>query len=160
MGKNAPGRVALMSIRPEFADAILSGEKAVEFRKRPVADDVSHVLIYATLPVGALLGWFAVRGQSTMSPKGLWSQFRAVGGISKTRFFEYYAQRELGTGILVDSARRFREPIPLANLGPALRPPQSFQYLTDAQADTFFKMVSITPHGSTHTGVHALAFTG
>ena len=141
MGKNAPGRVALMSIRPEFAEAILSGEKVVEFRKRPVADDVSHVLIYATMPVGSLVGWFAVRGQTTMSPKGLWSTFRAVGGISKSRFFEYYDQREHGTGILVDTAARFPEPVPLTELGTSLRPPQSFQYLTPAQADTFFKMV-------------------
>jgi predicted transcriptional regulator len=93
-----------MSIRPEFANAFLSGEKVVEFRKRPVADDVSHVLIYATMPVGSLLGWFAVRGQQTMSPKGLWSTFRAVGGISKSRFFDYYDQREHGTGILVETA--------------------------------------------------------
>lgn len=125
MGKNAPGRVALMSIRPEFANAILSGEKVVEFRKRPVADDVSHVLIYATMPVGSLLGWFTVRGQTTMSAKGLWSTFRAVGGISKSRFFEYYDQRERGTGILVETAGRYPEPVPLSELGTTLRPPNS-----------------------------------
>ncbi|MFJ4228415.1 hypothetical protein ACIPYV_12715 [Paenarthrobacter nicotinovorans] len=130
-----------MSIRPEFADAILSGQKVVEFRKRPVADDVSHVLIYATMPVGSLLGWFVVRGQQTMSPKRLWSTFRGVGGISKSRFFDYYDQREHGTGILVETAGRFLEPVPLSKLGTTLRPPQSFQYLTAAQSDIFFKMV-------------------
>ena len=145
MGKNSPGRIALMSIRPEFANAILSGEKVVEFRKRPVADDVSHVLIYATMPVGALVGWFAVRGQKTMSPKGLWATFRAVGGISKSRFFEYYDQREHGTGILVEAAARFPEPIPLAELGTCVRPPQSFQYLTEEQVLTFFRMVRTEP---------------
>ena len=131
-----------MSIRPEYADAILSGEKSVEFRKRPVADDVTHVLIYATLPVGSLLGWFAVRGQSTMSPNNLWSEFKKVAGISKDRFFEYYARRDFGTGIMVEVASRFEEPLPLANLGAALRPPQSFQYLTEDQAAAFFEMVS------------------
>lgn len=145
MGKVAPGRVALMSIRPEFADAILSGDKAVEFRKRPVADDVSHVLIYATLPVGSLLGWFVVKGQSTTSPDDLWEQFSGVAGISKDRFFDYYSQRELGTGIIVGIAQKFHEPQPLARLGEEVRPPQSFQYLTDDQAATFFSMASRRP---------------
>ncbi|MEE2570443.1 hypothetical protein V1638_13710 [Pseudarthrobacter sp. J64] len=160
MGKNAQGRVALMSIRPEFSDAILSGEKVVEFRKRPVADDVSHVLIYATMPVGSLVGWFAVRGQKTMSPKELWSTFRAVGGISKCRFFEYYDQREQGTGILVDSAARFPRPVPLSELGTSLRPPQSFQYLTAAQSDTFFEMVRTQPSDELESELYPLARVG
>lgn len=160
MGKNSLGRVALMSIRPEFADAILSGEKVVEFRKRPVADDVSHVLIYATMPVGSLLGWFAVRGQTTMSPEGLWSTFRAVGGISKSRFFEYYEQRERGTGILVDTAARFSKPFPLTELGTSLRPPQSFQYLTASQADTFFEMVRTQPRTELGSELYPLAQVG
>jgi predicted transcriptional regulator len=142
VGNKPPGRVALMSIRPEFATAILSGDKAVEFRKRPVADDVSHVLIYATLPVGSLLGWFLVEGQSTTSPQELWDQFKGIGGITEDRFFEYYAQRESGTGILVGSAEKFSPPLPLAELGDVSRPPQSFQYLTDDQAATFFRMVT------------------
>ncbi|MGM7777434.1 hypothetical protein ACSVHC_15640 [Arthrobacter sp. KNU-44] len=160
MGKNAPARVALMSIRPEFADAILSGGKVVEFRKRPVADDVSHVLIYATMPVGSLVGWFTVREQQTMSPRRLWSAFRAVGGISKSRFFEYFDQREHGTGILVDTAARFPEPVPLTELGASLRPPQSFQYLTAAQAETFFKIVGTQPGGEPHAELYPLARVG
>lgn len=145
MGEIPAGRVALMSIRPEFADAILSGDKSVEFRKRPVAEDVSHVLIYATMPVGSLLGWFVVSGQSTTSPKDLWEQFSGVGGISKDRFFDYYSQKELGTGIVVGSANKFDKPQPLSKLGESVRPPQSFQYLSEAQRVTFFNMVSSRP---------------
>jgi predicted transcriptional regulator len=138
MGEVAPGRVALMSIRPEFANAILSGSKSVEFRKRPVAEDVSHVLIYATLPVGSLLGWFAIRGQATKTPTELWKKFSRVGGISKEKFFDYYNQKQFGTGIMVGATEKFEEPLPLAELGKTVRPPQSFQYLTDAQAAKFF----------------------
>lgn len=140
MGAIPGGRVALMSIRPEFANAILAGEKAVEFRKRPVADDVSFVLIYATLPVGSLLGWCVVTGQSTASPKKLWDQFEGVSGISKDRFFDYYDQRNCGTGIMVSEPVRFNKPIPLTDLGDHLRPPQSFQYLTGTQAQRFFEL--------------------
>ncbi|MFJ5862458.1 hypothetical protein ACIQCM_13645 [Pseudarthrobacter sp. NPDC092439] len=160
MGKNSLGRVALMSIRPEFADAILSGEKVVEFRKRPVADDVTHVLIYATMPIGSLLGWFAIRGQKTMSPQALWSAFRTVGGISRSGFFEYFDQREHGTGILVDRAARFAEPVPLTELGVSLRAPQSFQYLTAPQADTFFQMLRAQSSAELDSDLYPLSRAG
>lgn len=142
MDEITPKRVALMSIRPEFADAILSGKKTVEFRKRPVSHDVSHVLIYATLPVASLLGWFVIDGQATTSPPQLWTQFKDVAGISKERFFEYYAQRVSGTGIMVGPMAKFDQPIPLTELGTALRPPQSFQYLTTEQNKMFVQMTA------------------
>ena len=39
-----------MSIHPVYANAILTGDKKVEFRKRRLAADVTHVLVYATAP--------------------------------------------------------------------------------------------------------------
>lgn len=144
MGSHASGRVALMSIHPEFAEAIVSGRKCVEFRKRPVADDVSHILIYATLPVGSLVGWFHVEGQTTEPPTRLWTRFRQVGGISRARFFAYYSDRGIGTGIKVAKAGRFSSPVPLADFGSIIRPPQSFQYLTPEQTAEFFDLIDRT----------------
>ena len=95
-----------------------------------------------------------------MSPKGLWSTFRAVGGISKSRFFDYYDQREHGTGILVETAGRFLEPVPLSELGTTLRPPQSFQYRTAAQSDIFFKMVQTQPKVESDSELLPLARLG
>ncbi|BCW42788.1 hypothetical protein StoSoilB3_43230 (plasmid) [Arthrobacter sp. StoSoilB3] len=146
MGEIAPKRVALMSIRPEFAHAILAGTKTVEFRKRPVAVDVTHVLVYATMPVGLVLGWFSVQDQSTKSPKDLWKQFGRVGGIAKDRFFAYYDQRTMGTGIIVGEVGLFADPLPLTELGQIMRPPQSFQYLTDIQIRRFVEAASLPSH--------------
>ena len=56
MDTPAAGRVAVMSIHPRYAEAILSGQKRVEFRKRRLAPDVTTVLVYATQPVGVLVG--------------------------------------------------------------------------------------------------------
>ena len=47
-----------MSIHPQYADAIVAGRKRAEFRKRPLAADIDVVLIYATAPVRAIIGWF------------------------------------------------------------------------------------------------------
>ena len=64
-----------MSIRPQFAAAILDGSKRVEFRKRPLAADIGTVVIYATKPVGAVLGEFVVDGQAVGKPEELWVRF-------------------------------------------------------------------------------------
>ncbi|MBN9619395.1 MAG: ASCH domain-containing protein, partial [Actinobacteria bacterium] len=93
MGSPAVGRVALMSIHPEYADAILAGTKKVEFRKRPIADDVTHVIVYATAPVSAIVGAFTVENQATAAPSNLWRRFAKVGGITRHGFFSYFADR-------------------------------------------------------------------
>lgn len=65
-------RTALLSIRPVFADQILAGTKRVEFRRVRFARMVVSVAIYATQPVGAVVGWFTVRRLVTGTPYELW----------------------------------------------------------------------------------------
>lgn len=52
---------ALLSIKPEFVEKILSGEKLVEYRKavfkRP---EVKSVVIYSTMPDGLIVGEFEI----------------------------------------------------------------------------------------------------
>ena len=64
MDSSSARRIALMSIHPGYAEAILSGRERAEFRKRPLAEDVRTVLIYATAPVSAMSGWFTVQGHT------------------------------------------------------------------------------------------------
>lgn len=129
MAQAAAGRVALMSIHPRYAWAILEGRKTVEFRKRRLADDVTHVVIYSTVPDRAVVGYFTVEGQETSTPDSLWSQFRDRGVIDENDFFAYYAGRDRATGIRVGAATRLRRPLSLTlDLGVA-HPPQSYQYL-------------------------------
>ncbi len=118
-----------MSIHPRYAWAILEGRKTVEFRKRRLADDVTHVVIYSTVPDRAVVGYFTVEGQETSTPDSLWSQFRDRGVIDENDFFAYYAGRDRATGIRVGAATRLRRPLSLTlDLGVA-HPPQSYQYL-------------------------------
>lgn len=129
MGESRVGRVALMSIHPQYADRILDGTKRVEFRKRPVAADVTHVLVYATAPVSAVVGAFTVHDQHTASPQMLWRQFRQVAGISWSDFRDYYAGRSAGTGIAVGDVMHAPQPLCLRRDVGVQHPPQSFQYL-------------------------------
>ena len=75
-----------MSVRPQFAAAILNGSKRVEFRKRPLVADIGTVVIYATAPVGAVVGEFGVVGQVVGTPEDLWARFAEVAGIDREGF--------------------------------------------------------------------------
>jgi predicted transcriptional regulator len=119
-----------MSIHPQYAQGILDGTKKVEFRKRPIAGDVTHVIVYATAPVSAVVGAFTVKAQHTQNPRTLWRRFRDVAGIAWTDFIAYYAGRTAGTGIAVGQVLQAPEPMCLRSRLGIDRPPQSFQYVS------------------------------
>ncbi|MBX7088890.1 MAG: ASCH domain-containing protein [Leptospirales bacterium] len=120
--------VALLSIRPEYAQKILSGEKKVEFRKRGFKRSVRHVLIYSTLPVGKVVGYFEIKNLEAHSPLRLWRLFSKIGGIDKASFDSYFAGKSNGIGITIKRVKHFDRPIPLKAIfdGPA---PQDYAYL-------------------------------
>ncbi|MFY0409028.1 hypothetical protein [Solicola sp. PLA-1-18] len=123
-----------MSIHPQYAHGILAGTKTVEFRKRRLADDVTHVVVYATAPVSAVVGAFEIEAQHTLDPTTLWETFQAVAGISRDGFFSYFAGRPHGTGIEVREAVAFDAPLSLLDDFEVKHPPQSFQYLAEHHA--------------------------
>lgn len=120
--------VALLSIHPQYADAIMRGDKKVEFRKQPFARPVEHVVIYATAPVQRVVGTFRVAECDIAEPAELWRRYGDVGGIERDDFEGYYGQRSSGVAIAIEGA-----PIPLdlpLDAVDQVRPPQSFAYLT------------------------------
>lgn len=140
MVESPVGRLALMSVRPEFADAILAGTKTVEFRKRPLADDVSYVVLYSTLPVSAVVGLCQVGKQVTTTPTKLWSLYSGVAGISKRRLLDYYSGYPEGTAIDLTTVYTLLTPLSLSESVGIGRPPQSFQYLNDRQATQVWRL--------------------
>lgn len=129
MGNARFGRVVLLSVRPVFASAILAGVKRVEFRKRPLAADVTHALVYATRPSAQLVGAFAVAGQVTATPDELWDRFAHFGGIERDQFVSYFAGHRAGTGIVVGEVFVASVPLSLSGSVGLVRPPQSSQYV-------------------------------
>jgi predicted transcriptional regulator len=65
------------------------------------------------------------------SPQRLWRLFGRIGGIDRSRFFEYFAGTDEGVALIVRKARRFKEPVLLPQDGLPKRPPQSFAYLSN-----------------------------
>ena len=145
MASDSLGFVALLSIRPQFAQAIMDGEKKVEFRKVKFRRAVSHIVVYATDPVRQIVGYFEVAGLTQATPERLWRLYGSLGAIGRRDFRSYYCSSHRGTAIAVGRVCAFRKPLPLSDLGHAVRPPQSFAYIP---ATAFAKMISKRPPGS------------
>lgn len=120
----------LLSIKPEYAEKILIGEKQFEFRKAvPKNTNVKTVVIYATMPVGKVVGEFEVGGILAERPKNIWSMTSDFSGITRRFFNEYFQGRTTAYAIKVKSPKRYAKPLDLASVLTSGVPPQSFCYL-------------------------------
>lgn len=120
---------ALLSIKPEFVEKIFSGEKQVEFRKSCFKEDVQTVVVYATMPVGKIVGEFEIETILSDSPEELWEQTKAVAGISFAFFNEYFSGREVAYGIKIKRVRRYKKALNPYLEEPDFVAPQSFRYI-------------------------------
>ena len=120
----------LLSVKPEFAEKILSGEKRFEFRTSIFrAPNIETAVLYVTTPVRRVVGEFEIDTILSGDPSDIWEQTMEFSGITKRFFDEYFFRRETAYAIGVRRARRYRKPLKIGDLLPGGRPPQSFCYL-------------------------------
>jgi predicted transcriptional regulator len=128
--------VALLSIKPEFANKILDGSKVCEFRKTKFSRKITHAVVYSTAPEKKVTGFFKVSHVWSAYPNLVWNECRDFGaGISRERFFEYYKGCSVAVVIEVHKVYRLRQPIALTELNGELKAPQSFRYLDESVID-------------------------
>lgn len=130
--------VLFVSIKPRFAEKILSGEKSVELRRvRPAAARVGTlVVIYASSPVCQVVGTGRVKAIEEASPTAIWERHKKRLGLPRSEYREYFAGVSHAVGILLEEVLALRSAVPLASLRVRLagfEPPQSFRYL-DAES--------------------------
>jgi len=124
-----------MSIHPQFASRILAGEKLVEFRRRPPAKTITHIVIYATSPVKGVVGVAEVERLHRDSPHRLWAEFGEVGGIARADFFRYFAGTDEGFAYVVRRTWSCNAPLPLGREGLPPTAPQAFRYVNSRALD-------------------------
>ena len=79
----------LLSIRPEYVELIFNGTKKFEFRKAAFkAGAVKVVVVYATLPVGKVVGEFNVGEIIESNPSTVWGKTHAHSGITREFYDE------------------------------------------------------------------------
>jgi len=132
MASTTARRVALMSIHPEYAEKLLSGSKRVEFRRAGPKERVDRLLVYATRPIGALVGILEIVKSIRATPLELWREFGPVGGIEKKAFFTYFSGSATGSALIVGRVWRLGCAVGLEQAGLRDRAPQSFCYVEDS----------------------------
>ncbi|MCH7496576.1 MAG: ASCH domain-containing protein [Candidatus Marinimicrobia bacterium] len=133
------GGAILMSIRPQYVDRMISGDKSVELRRRRPKHmgNGTIVLIYASRPVGLIMGAFKVDHLVEKPKEQLWREVRKKAGVTREEFERYFSGVANGVGIFFSSFRRLPEPIRPESSGSngiQIHPPQSYRYV---QLDDF-----------------------
>jgi predicted transcriptional regulator len=117
----------LMSIRPEYAEAILSGAKTFELRRRrPSFAAGTRIVVYSSSPDQQLLGTFEAGAVHEAPPEAIWALVSKRAGIARDAFDAYFSGCEQAYAIEVRSPQRL-DPKPLR-----FRPPQSYLFLRPA----------------------------
>ena len=120
----------LLSIKPKFAESIISGRKKYEFRKNSFTKkDIGRVYIYSTTPIKKIVGNFRINKIIEDKPSTLWYQLKDDAGISEEEFFAYFKNREVGFAFQIVDVEKFETPVDPKIIFPNFIPPQSFCYL-------------------------------
>lgn len=132
MARIADYNVAFLPIKPRYAQAIMAGEKWVEFRKTRFARDVRYVVVYSSAPDKTVLGYFAVKSIDVRTPTATWRRYSKAGFIQKREFMEYYNGADQAVAIVIQYVQRLAEPLSMDFLQLNIPVPQSYAYLGNA----------------------------
>lgn len=120
----------LMSIKPDYAHKILSGEKTAEFRKVCFGPNINKVYIYSSSPEKKIIGYFEIEKIERNSPTSLWQKYGDKGCIDSSLFYEYYKSVQKGTAICIKYAKRLRQEVRIDDVFDVkLRVPQNYIYI-------------------------------
>ena len=120
----------LLSIKPKFADKIISGEKKFEYRTHIPARPINSIVIYSTSPIGRIIGEVEVIDVISGSPSSLWERTKAESGISRAKYREYFKGKKRAYAFKLGQVNRFERDVCLQNYG-VTKAPQSFIYLSE-----------------------------
>lgn len=119
----------LLSIKPEFVDKIFNGNKKYEYRRAIFKNrSVDTVIVYATLPIGKIVGEFKIAEVISDAPNEIWEKTKESSGITSNFFYEYFKNRNRAFAIEIRAPILYREPINPRELFEKFTAPQSFMY--------------------------------
>lgn len=138
-------RTLLLSLRPRFAAAILSGDKTTELRRRPVnAVPGTPIILYASSPTMAVLGTARLAGIHSRDPDTAWRQHRRALGLTHQEFYAYLDGAPAAYLLQLGHVQTLNEPLPLHHLRQQapFRPPQSFRYVAASDPATLHELTA------------------
>jgi predicted transcriptional regulator len=134
MNKMSRRKYLFISVKPEFAEKIISKEKKIELRKvKPNVTVGDYVIIYASSPIKSIIGFGMIQKIIETTPKQMWETYSSLLGIDKSRFDDYYYGKKMAIGIKIKKIQQIT-PIhleDLRNVTPNFQPPQIYRYVSN-----------------------------
>ena len=131
---------AIISIHPCFAEAILAGEKTVELRRRiPAIEAGTHLWIYATRPLGAIVGSATVNRIVEGAPAELWEICKNYVAIDRADYDSYLAGTSRASALFLTDIVK-RRPLRIDQLRAmdhSFHPPRVLRKMSEEQASVF-----------------------
>jgi predicted transcriptional regulator len=122
---------AILSIKPDFAEAIFRGEKQFEFRRRLFKTKTpTRIFVYASAPISKIIGHFEIDDIISKRPSSLWKDTKHAAGIKRSYFLRYFSGCHEAHALKVRKPVRYLQPLNLSDAFGIDRPPQSFCYVT------------------------------
>ena len=125
---------AILSLKPQYAELILSGEKTVELRNRAVRMEPGTVIwIYATMPVGGIVALAELDSVVHDTPAEIWFRYEKEMCIDRAHFDSYIDNRESVSALILSSVRELKQSMTLdwirRSTG-SFQPPQFYSRLS------------------------------
>ncbi len=118
----------LLSIKPEYAKAILDGRKKYEFRKRRCKISVSKIIFYSTAPESKVVGEAKIEDIIEGDPSEIWELTKEAAGIARDKYCEYYHGYNKAVAYKLKNVIAYNPSKDLSDYGIS-HVPQSFVYV-------------------------------
>lgn len=124
-------RALFISVKPQYAKAILDGTKTVELRRtRPNLPDGSLVILYSSTPTRAVVGWACLTGVREGTPIEIWHDYGAAAAIEEPDYDAYFDGTDQAFALELEGVVAAVQPIPLDTIRSiGIQPPQSWRYV-------------------------------
>jgi predicted transcriptional regulator len=141
------GNEAIISIHPRHAHAILDGDKTIELRRRiPTVSIGTRLWIYATRPIGAVIGAAIVERIVRGDPEAIWLRFGHQTGIERSEYDAYFDGAQEAIALMLTQPQRSVRHVAiehLRHLRQGFHPPQVLMWISCEEAQSLHRMTTV-----------------
>lgn len=127
---------AVISIKPEYVEAIIQGDKVYELRRRrPNLNKGDQLIIYQTSPDKKVTAVAEIESIIEGQLAILWEKVKKSSAVSFDEFTNYFSGCEIGYALKLKNVKKYKNPPTLEDLRsfmPKYTPPQFFHFLKEA----------------------------
>ena len=124
----------LLSIKPQYVEKIISGEKRYEFRKSEFKRrNIDTIVVYSSGNVKKLVGEIKFKKILSDTPYQIWQKTHAQSGMTEESFMRYYMNKDKAYAIAIDFFRPYQEPMNIDDKYPGVKAPQSYRYIDETE---------------------------